>query len=251
MTRPLRYDDSFMSIVSEKLHDKFLNVFTIKVQSTAFCQKVNLKQSLFIISLIDFFIGLLVFLLFFKILDLNTSEGVFYIIENLILILGMVFGLVGMDASTNLKKKNASIYKLWRILITFLIPIFELINSLDKLCYYSANCTSWRYLGFTIIIFPINIYFTKIAWSFCVRLDRSHELLIIHGKYLEKMMNDEQIKMTDMKNYYNPPEITKGTPNDYKEQELATMFKSQQADYKEDTFSLKKQPNIFMSLKKT
>lgn len=250
MTRPLRYDDSFMSIVSEKLHDKFLNIFTIKVQSTAFCQKVNLKQSLFIISLIDFFIGLIVFLLFFRILDLNPDEGVIYIIENLMLILGMVFGLVGMDASTNLKKQNASIYKLWRILITFLIPIFELINSLDKICYYSTNCTSWRYLGFTIILLPINIYFTKISWSFCVRLDRGHELLIIHGKYLEKMMNDEQIKMTDLRNYI-PPDLSKGTQNDFKEQELSSMFKSQQADYAEDTFSSKKQPNLFSSLKKT
>jgi len=222
-----------MSIVSEKLHDKFLNIFTIKVQSTAFCQKVNLKQSLFIISLIDFFIGLIIFLLFFRILDLNPDEGVIYIIENLMLILGMVFGLVGMDASTNLKKKNASIYKLWRILITFLIPIFEL-----------------RYLGFTIVLFPINIYFTKISWSFCVRLDRGHELLIIHGKYLEKMMNDEQIKMTDLRNYI-PPDLNKGSQNDFKEQELSSMFKSQQADYAEDTFSSKKLPNLFSSLKKT
>jgi hypothetical protein len=248
MTRPLRYDDSFMSIVSEKLHDKFLNIFTIKVQSTAFCQKVNLKQSLFIISLIDFFVGLIVFLLFFRILDLNSEDGAIYIIENLMLILGMVFGLVGMDASANLKKKNASIYKLWRILITFLIPIFELINSLDKICYYSTNCTSWRYLGFTIVFLPINIYFTKIAWSFCVRLDRSHELLIIHGKYLEKMMNDEQLKMTDLRNYI-PPELNKGTQNDHKEQELTNMFKTQRADCEEDIFQTKKQPNIFSNLR--
>ena len=250
MTRPLRYDDSFMSIVSEKLHEKFLNIFTVKVQSTAFCQKMNLKQSLFIISMIDFLIGLIVFLLFLRILDLNTNEGSIYIIENLIVVLGMVFGLVGMDASTNLKKKNASIYKLWRIFITFSIPVFELINSLDQICYYSTNCTSWRYLGFTIVIFPINIYFTKIAWSFCVRLDKSHELLIIHGKYLEKMMNDEQNKITDLNNYI-PPEISKTIHNDYKEQELANMFKSQQSEYLEDTFTTKKQTNLFTSLKKT
>src|SRR5687767_3380728 len=108
MTRPLRYDDSFISIVNEKLHERFLNVFSIKVQSTAFCQKINLKQSLLIISIIDFAVGLIVFLMFFSILDIHPEEGIVYIIENLMLILGALFGLVGMDASQNLKKKTAN-----------------------------------------------------------------------------------------------------------------------------------------------
>ena len=31
MTRPLRYDDAFINILKEKMHDKFLNIFTLKV----------------------------------------------------------------------------------------------------------------------------------------------------------------------------------------------------------------------------
>ena len=58
---------------------------------------------------------------------------------------------------------------------------------------------------FLIAYLLINIYLTKIAWSFFIRLNKGHEILIIHGKYLEKMINDESYKISDVKNYV-PPE---------------------------------------------
>ena len=56
MTRPLKYDDQFKSIINEKINDKFLYLFNIKVQSTAFCKMLNLQKSLLISSLIDIFL---------------------------------------------------------------------------------------------------------------------------------------------------------------------------------------------------
>jgi hypothetical protein len=69
MTRPLRYDDSFTSIINEKVHENFLLLFNIKVQSTAFQQKLNLQRSLIIVSLFDLFVGLVISLLFFLSID--------------------------------------------------------------------------------------------------------------------------------------------------------------------------------------
>ena len=94
-----------------------------------------------------------------------------------------------------------------------------------------------------MIIFPVNIYFTKIAWSFCVRLDRSHELLIIHGKYLEKMMNDEQTKFNELKTYL-PPDIKEN-----KVQELTSVSTQQGAE--EQLFDEKRKPNLFSNLAKS
>lgn len=206
MARPLRYDDQFVSIVNEKIHDKFLNLVSIKVQSTAFFQKLNLQQSLIVCSLIDMLIGLIIFFYFFRIMELK-EEGFIYIAENILLVLGMFFGLVGFDSATNLKKRNSIIYKSWRIFITFAIPFCELIQSSDKFCYYNSNCTFGYFVLVATIIFTINLYLTKVAWSFCIRIDRNHELLIIHGKYLENMMKEENYKITDNIKKYVPPNI--------------------------------------------
>jgi len=61
-----------------------------------------------------------------------------------------------------------------------------------------TNCN--YFLTFLALIFwsVFNLYLTLITWSYYVRLDQSHELLIIHGRNLKKIMNnDENIKNRD------------------------------------------------------
>lgn len=233
MTRPLRYDDCFIGILNEKLHDKFLNIFNIKVQSTAFCQKFNLQQSLFFVSILDLSIGVLVFLYLLETyVTASLSTSYSFVFENILLSIGIIYGIIGIDSSVNLKKSSARAYKYWRIVITFLLPIIELINTFSKICYFSFDCNSWRYLLCTFFLLFVNIYFTKIAWSFSIRIEKNHELLIIHGKYLEKMMNEEQIKLNDLRKYI-PPEITT------KEVELINLVKNK-FDLNENVFAQKR-----------
>ena len=208
MTRPLRYDDSFTNIINEKIHDKFLRFLTIKVQSTAFCQKLNLQRSLLVCSLFDIILGLIVAVSFFRSIVVSY-ENFLYFLENFILIIGICFGFVGLDASTNLKKSSSRIYKNWRIFISFAFPFIEIINNFNFLCNYRPECHKFRDILFIFSLFIVNIYFTRIAWSFFIRLDKNHELLVIHGKYLEKMINDESYKISDIKKYV-PPEAPIG-----------------------------------------
>lgn len=207
MTRPLRYDDSFTNIINEKIHEKFLGIFTIKVQSTAFSQRLNLQRSLMVCSLFDFILGIIIIFTFFRSIK-ESKESFTFFIENFLLIIGVCFGCVGMDASTNLRKLNTKIYKNWRVFITFAFPFFEMINNFSFLCHYRTKCDKFPNLIFTLALFLVNLYFSKIAWSFYIRLEKGHELLIIHGKYLEKMMNDESYKISDVKKYV-PPETLK------------------------------------------
>src|SRR5687767_13684822 len=116
MTRPLRYDDSFTNIINEKVHDKFLSVFTIKVQSTAFCQRLNLQRSLIVTSLYDIIFRLIIFFTFFNSIEVSHESFLFFV-ENFFLIIGLCFGCVGLDSATNLRKMNTKIYKNWRIFI--------------------------------------------------------------------------------------------------------------------------------------
>jgi hypothetical protein len=204
MTRPLRYDDSFTSIINEKVHEKFLLLFNVKVQSTAFQQKLNLQRSLIIVSLFDLFMGLVMSLLFFRSID-QSYDSMLFFIENFILIISFCFAFVGLDTATNLKRYNAKIYKNWRIFVTFAFPLVEAANNFQFLHTYNIKYDGFNSLVFTLIYMFINLYFTKIAWSFNIRLQKGHELLIIHGKYLEKMMNDESYKINDLKKYV-PPE---------------------------------------------
>ena len=135
MTRPLRYDDSFTNIINEKIHHKFLNIFNVKVQSTAFSQKLNLQRSLLIVSLWDIIFGLIIIIAFFNNIR-DMHENLFFFLQNFIIIIGFFFGFVGIDSSTNLRKTNTKIFKNWRIFITFAFPFFELISNFSFLCYY-------------------------------------------------------------------------------------------------------------------
>lgn len=205
MTRPLRYDDSFTSIINDKIHDKFLNCFNIKVQSTAFCQNLNLQRSLMVSSIYDISFGLIILLYYVENLaQFHNSHIIF--LENFMLITGIAFGFVGLDSAANLRKVNTKVYKWWRIYITFIIPLIEIFNNFSFFCTMSGNCNKLFNFIITIIVFIINIYLTRIAWSFSIRLNKNHELLIIHGKYLEKMMNEESYKINDLRKYV-PPEI--------------------------------------------
>jgi hypothetical protein len=204
MARPLRYEDSFMNIINEKIHDKFLKLFTIKVQSTAFCQKLNLQRSLMIASLFDITLGFIISISFFHSIQVSY-DSFLYFIENFILMIGICFGLVGLDTALNLKKSNSMLYKRWRIFITFAFPFLELINNFNFFCNYKESCNKFTSFLFVIVLFAINMYLTRIAWSFYIRLLRSHELLIIHGKYLERMIDEESYKIRDVKKYV-PPE---------------------------------------------
>jgi hypothetical protein len=204
MARPLRYDDSFTSIINEKVHDKFLLFFNIKVQSTGFHQRLNLQRSLMLSGLIDLIFGCLFSLAFFA--NVNKAEHhILFILENFILMISFCFGCVGIDAATNLRKFNTKIYKNWRYFITFAFPFLEIINNFNFLCIYNTTCETLNGIIFVLLYFLLNIYLSKIAWSFFIRLQRGHELLIIHGKYLEKMINDESYKINDLKKYV-PPE---------------------------------------------
>jgi hypothetical protein len=204
MARPLRYDDSFMNIINEKVHDKFLNIFNIKVQSTGFHQRLNLQRSLMLSGLIDLIIGIFSSLAFFANIP-DANYQFLFCLENFLLIISFCFGCVGIDAASNLRKLNTKIYKNWRFFITFAFPILEIFNNFNYLCIYRTSCDTINDVIFLIVYFLVNIYLCKIAWSFWIRLQRGHELLIIHGKYLEKMINDESYKINDLKKYV-PPE---------------------------------------------
>jgi hypothetical protein len=206
MTRPLRYDDSFTNIINEKIHDKFLHVFNVKVQSTAFRQKLNLQRSLLIVSLWDITFGTILLFAFFNSVG-EMKDNIIFLIENFFLIIGICFGFVGVDSATNLRKVNTKVYKNWRVFITFAFPILEMINNFSFFCYYWNQCSKLENFIIISIIFIFNIYWTKIAWSFYIRLARGHELLIIHGKYLDKMINDESYKLNDVKKYVPPEQL--------------------------------------------
>jgi hypothetical protein len=206
MARPLRYDDQFTNIINEKIHDKFLHFFNVKVQSTAFSQRLNLQKSLLITSIWDIFIGVIFIFAFFDSVK-EMQDDILFFIENFILMIGIFFGLVGLDSATNLRKTNTRVYKNWRIFLTFSFPLLELINNFSFLCHYFSDCSRIRNLIIITIFFLINLYFVKIAWSFYIRLSKGHELLIIHGKYLEKMMNDESYKLNDVKRYVPPEQL--------------------------------------------
>jgi hypothetical protein len=225
MTRPLRYDDQFKNIISEKIHDKFLNIFNIKVQSTAFSQKLNLQRSLLITSLWDIITGIIIFFAFFNSVK-EKKEDMLFILQNFLLIIGIFLGCVGIDSSTNLRKLNTKIYKNWRIFITFAFPLLEIFNNFSFLCYYMQQCSHFENLIFVLIIFLINLYFTKIAWSFYIRISKGHELLIIHGKYLEKMINDESYKLNDVKKYVPPEQLMGNSPGNTTSDTELSIFKN-------------------------
>lgn len=213
MTRPLIYDDMFINILKEKMHDKFFGLFNLKVQSTTFFQQFNLQKGLLLCALLDIIFGVLSFYLFFNFYRFH-SENMSFLLENSMGVLCFFFGLIGLDAAINLKKINSSVYKNWRIIFTFIFFFIEIANNFNFLCFFKKDETTecknlTSFIVFLCILF-INFYITKIAWSFYIRLDQSHDLLIIHGKYLEKMINEDNLKYEANKKY-SPP--NQNTPN--------------------------------------
>jgi len=204
MTRPLRYDDSFIHILKEKLHDKFLNIFNLKVQSTAFFQKCSLLQALVIVGFFDLLIGIVYIFIFFK--AIQSSPGMLVVFQMLLVIVGFFFGLVGINASSTMTKKVCHIYKNWRIFITFAYPVMEIVNQFYIYCFFFKNCFKILAFLLLLIVFILNLYLTFISWSFYVRLDKAHELLIIHGKYLDKMMENDNYKIM-LSQKYMPPDV--------------------------------------------
>lgn len=211
MTRPLRYDDSFINILKEKLHSKFLNIFTLKVQSTAFFQKFSLLQALLIVGLTDLVFGIVYTFIFFLIV--HKDPGVVVMFQVLLVMIGFFFGLIGINASSSMTKKICHIYKNWRIFITFAYPLLEIINQFYIYCYFFENCSKILSFLLLVLVFIYNLYLTFISWSFYVRLDKAHELLIIHGKYLDKMMENDNYKIM-LSNKYMPPDVLLGRSSD-------------------------------------
>jgi hypothetical protein len=244
MARPLRFDDQFISIINEKIEGKFFFLFKIKVQSTAFCKKLNLQQSLRICGIYDLVIGVLIFFNFFKILDLQSS--IIFTFEIMFLLIGLFFGILGIDSANNLRKTNAGIYKIWRYFITCAIPVLELSHLGNNFCYFTIQCDFLYYVSVSVIYFLINLYFTKIAWSFFVRLDKGHETLVIHGKHLEKMILDENYKINDVKKYI-PPEIRDQNKMKFVQKENELVHFADQGTVVEEQMFAPKQNNLFFN----
>ena len=198
MSRPLIYDDQFTSLIHSNIKQKFLFCFSIKVQSTAFYQMCSLQNAIRICSLYDLIFGLTILYCSFS----NIS-----IIEMILIILSFFFCFISVNMSNNLSKKYSSYYYKWRLAITFIIPFIEFLDySSHNKCYYSTMCTNIGfYVGISLGLTIIHLYLSKIAWSFNTRLLLNQELLIIHGKYLEQMLNNENHKYTGTKKYIPPP----------------------------------------------
>ena len=190
MSRPLIYDDQFKSLVKSEMKQKFFFCIPMKVQSSAFYKSLSLQSSLRICSAYDILCGLFV---------LYCGKSSFY--ETLFIILFLFFGIMSINNSVNLSKRFSKYYYYWRIAITIIIPLREFSTySKENMCYYSQCPNFIYYSGLSIGIFIINIYCAKIAWSFNTRLQRGQELLVIHGKYLEQMISNENQKIIDTNN---------------------------------------------------
>ncbi len=190
MSRPLIYDDQFKSLVKSEMKQKFFFCIPMKVQSSAFYKSLSLQSSLRICSVYDILCALFI---------LYCGKSSFF--ETIFVILFFFFGIMSINNSVNLSKRFSKYYYYWRIAIIIIVPFREFVNyNKQKMCYYS-NCPNFIYYsGLSIGITIINLYTTKIAWSFNTRLQRGQELLVIHGKYLEQMISNENQKMIDSQN---------------------------------------------------
>ena len=208
MSRPLIYDDQFKSLVKSEMKQKFLFCIPMKVQSSAFYKSLSLQSSLRICSIYDIICGF-----FF----LYCGKSTFY--EILFIILFFFFGIMSINNSVNLSNNFSKYYYYWRIAIMIIIPLREFIHyNKENICYYS-KCPNFIYFsGLSIGILIINIYCAKIAWSFNTRLQRGQELLVIHGKYLEQMISNENQKIIDTQNLilqskYSEIELSNSKPS--------------------------------------
>lgn len=198
MTRPLKYDEQFNSLINSGIKENFLWLFSIKIQSTAFYQTLSLQNSIRVCAVYDLLFGLTILFL----TGINFS-----FIELALIILCIIFFLLALNTSINFRLRNAGYYYYWRLFITFFIPLRELYNYYSsKNCFYVNICTTFKfYLCCTIGLTIIHLYFARIAWSFYLRLRMGQELLVIHGKNLEKMFILETSK--NAKETYKPPNI--------------------------------------------
>ena len=204
MSRPLIYDDQFKSLLKNDTKEKFFFCIPMKVQSSAFYKSLSLQTSIRICSIYDFICAF-----FILICGNNTFGEIFFII------LFFAFGILSIHNSLNISKIFSKYYYYWRVFITFFIPIKEFIDyEKQKICYYSKCQTFFYYAGLSVGILIINIYAAKIAWSFNVRLQKGHDLLVIHGKYLDSMMSNENNRILNthkelMKSNYTEIEMGK------------------------------------------
>ena len=190
MSRPLIYDDQFKSLLKSDIKEKFFFCIPMKVQSSAFYKSLSLQNSLRICSIYDFICG---FFIFFC--GTNSPWEIFFIL------LFFAFGVFSIHNSLSISKSYSKYYYLWRIFVTLFIPIIEFIHyRKEKKCYYSKCPTFLYYSGLSFGIFIINIYATKIAWSFNMRLQKGQDLLVIHGKYLDIMMANENQRIYNTNN---------------------------------------------------
>ena len=190
MSRPLIYDDQFKSLLKSDIKEKFFFCIPMKVQSSAFYKSLSLQNSLRICSIYDFICG---FFIFFC--GTNSPWEIFFIF------LFFAFGVFSIHNSISISKSYSKYYYLWRIFVTLFIPIIEFIHyRKEKKCYYSKCPTFLYYFGLSFGIFIINIYATKIAWSFNMRLQKGQDLLVIHGKYLDIMMANENQRIYNTNN---------------------------------------------------
>ena len=208
MSRPLIYDDQFKYLVKSEMKQKFLFCIPMKVQSSAFYKSLSLQSSLRICSIYDILCGFFV---------LYCGKSSFY--ETLFIILFFFFGIMSINNSVNLSKRFSKYYYYWRLVIIILIPLREFIHyKNENICYYSV-CTNFiYYTGLSIGILIINVYCAKIAWSFNTRLQRGQELLVIHGKYLEQMISNENQKIINTQNLilqskYSEIELSNSKPS--------------------------------------
>ena len=234
MARPLRYDDQFISIVNDRIFIDFLCIFKIKAQSTCFYKSMNLQRGLIVCGAFDLLIGCLV-LYNFNYLTSLIPNNFLDKIENGAFVIGILFSLVAFEGALNLKKSLVYYYKLYRNFITIFIPLCELYFSPSGVCFY-LPCDFLTLLCLMSIYLIVNLYLNKIVASFYARLLVNQELLIIHGKHLEKMMELETYKIYATAHKYIPPkEISK------KEKELIQLS-TLGYEIEEDTFEPGKNP---------
>ena len=190
MSRPLMYDDQFKLLLKSDTKEKFFFCFPMKVQRSAFYKSLSLQNSIRICSIYDL---LCAFFIYYC-----GSSSLFEII---LIIFFILFGVISIHDSINLNKLYAKYYYHWRVFITIIIPIREFLSyNSKKICYYSQCMTFFYYAGLSLGVLIINIYAAKISWSFNIRLIKGEELLVIHGKILENMVNNENQKIIETQN---------------------------------------------------
>jgi hypothetical protein len=203
MSRPLRYDDQFTSAINERVTITIFFCFKFKAQSTCFYKRMNLLQGLLLCSLIDIIIAIFIFLQLIQVADFNSFT--YYNIKNYISIMGIPFGFIGYDAAINLKKNSSRLYRNWRIFITLMTIICELSLGLTGVLYHDENI--FIFCAYLLGYVVISTYMNKIVESFHARLMLNQELLIVHGKYLEKMLENDSYRMNDNIKKYIPPKV--------------------------------------------